>query len=110
MDTPQANDSEDWSRLKRVVATLGVITVPSDVPRTEEGEKFRAETSMENISLKEKQSQEETSNVRQSKKKKRSHKDELRKASRTEKTSHNKGQEIGNSYDELNISNINLWR
>ena len=63
MDTPQANDSEDWSRLERVVATLGVITVPGDVPRIEEREKSRAETSMENISLKEKQSQEETSNV-----------------------------------------------
>ena len=41
MDASQANDVEDQDRLKRVMDTLGPITVPGDVPRTEGGEDSR---------------------------------------------------------------------
>ena len=114
---------EDWGRLKRVVASLGAITVPGNVPRIEGGEKSYAENLMENIpSLKENFPREEASNVYPSKKKRCSHKDGSKKTSRTEKPSSNKGQEIENVYEALhpkiekgyerclNISSINLWR
>ena len=88
---------EDWDRLKRVMDTLGPITVPGDVPRTEGGEDSRAEILMENIPLfKEKLPREEASHCRSSKKKKCSHKDGSRKTSRTEKHSDSKGQGVRN--------------
>ena len=89
MDASQANDVENWDRLKRFMDILGPITVPGDVPRTEGGEDSRV---VENIpSFKEKLPREEASHGRSSKKKKRSHKDGSRKTSRTEKHSDSKG-------------------
>ena len=116
MDIPQENDLEDWSRLERAVVTLGVITVLDDVPRTEGGEKPHAETSRENVFLKEKQSEEETQNMRPSKRRKHGHKDGPRKlliprGKRLEillRLLFQKWKKVTKRC--LTISNNNLWR
>ena len=92
MDASQANDVEDWDRLKRVMDTLGPITVPSDVPCTEGGDDSHV---VENIpSSREELMREEASHGRSSKKKRRSHKDGSRKTSRTKRHSDSKGQGV----------------
>ena len=92
MDASQANDVEDWDRLKRVMDTLGPITVPGDVPRTEGGDDSHVVVNIS--SPREELLREEASHGRSSKKKRRSHKDGSRKASRTERHSDSKGQGV----------------
>ena len=67
MDASRVNDVEDWDRLKRVMDTLGPITVLGDVPRTEGGDDSHV---VENIpSSREELLREEASHGRSSKKK-----------------------------------------
>ena len=49
MNTFQASDVEDWDRIGKAMASMDIVTVPNNVPRTKGGESSCVEISKENL-------------------------------------------------------------